>query len=902
MQPGPAPWASEIDALLREQQVDATTGLGTRDVAARRALFGANLLSESDRRGVLPILIDQFRSIVVVLLLGVGILAIAFRDVAEGLAIFAVILINGGIGFVTEWRATRSMEALRQYARVDCVVLRDGAALQLPAEQLVPGDVVLLDAGDLVPADLRLVEAARLTADESTLTGESLPVHKHTRTLPADTALLDRRNMLYKGTVITRGSGRGVVTGTGRETEFGRIFEQVRTAEAQLTPLEKRLNMLGERLAWAVIGMGGIMVAAGIWAGHGTLLAVEVAVALAVAAIPEGLPIVATITLARGMWRMARRNALITRLSAVETLGATSVILTDKTGTLTENRMAVTKILSAGGALQVQHAQTPGRATFLAGTEPLSDRVAEWLDESLRIAVLCNNAALARTGAVAVGDPTEVALLLAASGRGLWRDELLQAMPELREDAFDPESKRMATLHADGDAVRVAVKGAPEAVLPLCASALTESGVRPLDEAARVAWLDNVARLGSQGLRTIALAGKKVTTAEVDPYADLTLVAVMGLEDPPREGVGEALDICRRAGIDVVMVTGDHATTAGHVAAAVGLTDGSAAPGRSLDGSEVGRLLSSRDDDQLLAAKVFSRVTPEQKLALIALYQRQGHVVAMTGDGVNDAPALKKADIGVAMGVRGTAVAREAAAMVLQDDDFSTIVAAVAHGRAIFENIRKFVVYLLSCNISEVLVVGLATVVGAPLPLLPLQILFLNLVTDVFPALALGVGPGAASLMSARPRPAGESILTRGHWIRIGLHGVVMALTVLAAMTLSVTWLEFDRERSVAVAFCTLAAAQLLHVFNMRDNLRNVLRNEITRNAWIWAALSLCLLLVLGAVYIRPVADVLALTDPGTAGWVLILSAAVVPLAAAPVVRGLAAALVRGNAGMERGE
>jgi len=887
--------------LLRRQQVDAAIGLGTREVAVRRALHGPNLLREAGRRGMLPIFIDQFRSIVVGLLLGVGVLAIAFRDIAEGLAIFAVILINSSIGFVTEWRATRSMEALRQYARVDCIVMREGSAIQLPAEQLVPGDIVLLDAGDLVPADLRLVDAATLTADESTLTGESLPVRKHKDALPADTPLLDRQNMLFKGTVITRGSGRGVVTATGRKTEFGRIFEQVSTAESQLTPLEKRLNVLGERLAWAVILMGAVMVVAGIWAGRDALLAVEVAVALAVAAIPEGLPIVATIALARGMWRMARRNALVTRLSAVETLGATSVILTDKTGTLTENRMAVTTILAPEGPLQVRHAQAPGHATFHADRDLISGKAADLLDESLRIATLCNNAALSRTGAAPVGDPTEVALLMAASGRGLWRDELLQVMPEIREDAFDPDSKRMATLHTDGEAIRVAVKGAPEAILPLCTSAQTAGGSVALDEAGRARWLDDVARLGNQGLRTIALAGKHAATAADDSYTDLTLYSIMGLEDPPREGVDRALDTCRRAGIDVVMVTGDHATTACHVAAAVGLTDTGACEGHAIDGREVDRLLADRDDDVLLAAAVFSRVTPEQKLALIDLYQRRGHVVAMTGDGVNDAPALKKADIGVAMGVRGTAVAREAAAMVLQDDDFSTIVAAVAHGRAIFENIRKFVVYLLSCNISEVLVVGLATVLGAPLPLLPLQILFLNLVTDVFPALALGVGPGAASLMARRPRPGGEGILTRSHWLRIGLHGVVMALTVLVAMTVSVYWLEFDRGRALTVAFCTLAIAQMLHVFNMRDSLREFFRNEITRNAWIWVALLLCLILILGAVYVRPIAELLALTPPGATGWVLILSAAAVPLVAAPLVRGLATALAPIATGEGRG-
>jgi Ca2+-transporting ATPase len=867
-------WSVSADAVLQELVVDSTRGLEENEVLERRRIFGRNELQAAAQRHLVSILADQFKNIVIVLLASAGVLAMLFSDFAEAVAIFAVIAINATIGFLTEWRAVRSMEALRQFAKIDCVVLRAGVVRRLAADELVPGDVVLVEAGDLIPADLRLVEAAKLNADESTLTGESLPVHKHTDPLAENTVMLDRKNMAFKGTAITRGSGRGVVVSTGMRTEFGRIFEQVSEAESQRTPLEKRLDALGERLAWAVIVIGALIAIGGILAGREAFLAIEVAIALSVAAIPEGLPIVATIALARGMWRMAKRNALITKLSAVETLGATSVILTDKTGTLTENRMTVTTVLMADADITIEDS---GDVTVAAS-----------LDALLTTAALCNNAALQRTTETdmqGVGDPTEVALLIAASRRGIWREDLLEQIPEVREDAFDPDSKRMATVHERNGAYTVAVKGAPEVILSSCSKVRTTAGLVPLDEQELQRWLGRVNLLCGRGLRTIGLAEKTVDTVDADPYSDLTLHGVVGLEDPAREGIEDAIKSCREAGIAVVMVTGDHAETARNIATEIGIVDESTDARQFVGGEKVDRLFDQARNEELLAARVFSRVTPEQKLKLIDLYQQEEHVVAMTGDGVNDAPALQKADIGIAMGVRGTAVAKEAAKMVLQDDDFGTIVSAIGHGRIIFENIRKFVVYLLSCNSSEVLVVSLATIAGAPLPLLPLQILFLNLVTDVFPALALGVGPGRMSLMMQKPRPASERILMRRHWIEVGLYGAIMAIVVLAAMAISLLCLEFERERAVTVAFCTLALAQLWHVFNMRGNLKHIVNNEITRNIWIWLALVVCLALVIVAVYTPVLSDVMELSDPGVAGWMVIIIGSLMPLVAAPVVR-----------------
>ena len=867
-------WAVDVDEALRELAVAAQDGLDDSEVNRRRLTFGRNQLQEVKPRHIFSILAGQFKSIVTVLLVFAAILALLFSDVAEAVAIFAVILLNALIGFTTEWRAIRSMEAMRRFAEVECVALRAGVVVRLPAEDLVPGDIVFLEAGDLVPADLRLIKASKLNADESTLTGESFPVSKHVEPLSEATIMLDRHNMVFNGTAITRGTGRGVVVATGVRTEFGKIFEQVSSAVAQRTPLEKRLDSLGKRLAWIVIVIGVFVAIIGILAGREVFLAIEVAIALAVAAIPEGLPIVATIALAHGTWLMAKRNALITKLSAVETLGATSIILTDKTGTLTENRMSATTVLLADADVEL--------------TDELEVTSPAILDELLTAAALCNNASLQQTvdaDSSGVGDPTEVALLVAAAKRDIWRETLLKEAPEVHEDPFDPASKRMATVHDYGGTFTVAVKGSPEIILSNCGSVRTKDGVVPLDGDAVQRWIGRVEDLCASGLRTIAIASKSVDAPDVDPYDNLILLGVIGLEDPVRDGIQEAISQCHSAGVSVVMVTGDHAKTAKNIAQKIGVTDDSDDVGSFLEGDSVDSLFAEGRIQDLLDVRVFSRVTPEQKLQLISLYQEQEHVVAMTGDGVNDAPALKKADIGIAMGIRGTAVAKEAAEVILQDDEFGTIVAAIGHGRVILQNIRKFVVYLLSCNCSEVIVVCLATITGAPLPLLPLQILFLNLVTDVFPALALSVGPGEPSLMKSAPRPAGERLLTRRHWLEIGLYGVFMAVVVLAAMATAVLYLGFDRDKAVTVAFCTLALAQIWHVFNMRDSNGRFIDSEIIHNVWIWLALGLCLLLIFAAVYLPALSDVLRLVNPGYGGWLLILAFSLLPLLAAPAIR-----------------
>ena len=881
------PWGLDPAALLSLLEVDPARGLDAREVHRRFALHGPNQLQERRPRSILSILFAQFRSVVVALLAGAAALAFLFGDLPEAVAIVAVLLINAAIGFLTEWRAVRSMEALREFGHAHTLVRRDGKVREVRAEALVPGDIVLLDAGDAVTADLRLLESAKLAADESVLTGESVPVRKQAATLGADTPLMERNNMVFRGTAITRGTGLGLVIATGAATELGRIAELVSSAGAHATPLEERLDKLGRRLVWVTLALSILIALAGIAGGRDLRLAIEVAVALAVAAIPEGLPIVATIALARGMWRMAKRNALITRLSAVETLGATGIILTDKTGTLTENRMTVTRIELPDTSLRVGGTGLELEGEFWTGSGPLPDSEAAELDELLTAVALCSNATLQLDEAHrprALGDPTETALLVAAAKRGLDREVLAEAHEELREEPFDPDRKAMATFNAWDDGIRVFVKGAPESVLPLCDAYRVGDEDRPLSESDREQLRSRAAELGADGLRTLAVATRRNAETTDPPFERLTFLGVVGLLDPPREGVAEAIARCHGAGIRVVMVTGDHAATAGTIAERIGVLADADAPRQVFDASDWPRESVDLDDDELRAARVYARATPAQKLELIGRYQAQDEVVAMTGDGVNDAPALKKADIGIAMGIRGTQVAKDASAMVLQDDEFGTIVEAVAQGRAIYANLRKFVVYLLSCNISEIMVIGLATVAGAPLPLLPLQILFLNLVTDVFPALALGVGRGPEELMRQPPRAASEQILERRHWVRILGYGALLAATVLGAMAVALLLLGLGRAQAVTVSFLTLALAQLWHVFNMREAGTRLLRNEITGNAWIWAAIAICLVLLGAALWFEPLRAVLRLELPGLPGFGLAFAFSLVPLLLGPLV------------------
>lgn len=858
------PWAIETELVLNELTVDSARGLNEPEAAKRLRLHGKNEFAEAARRGLWRILLDQFSSVITALLCAAAVVALLFGDTAEALAIAVVVIVNSTIGFAIEHHALQSMQALRELGQVPATVRRDGQLRRIDARDLVPGDILVLEGGDVVSADARLIQSSRLQANESLLTGESEPVDKSPEIIPEASSLVERSNMLFKGSSLTRGYAEAVVVATGAATEVGAISDLTASASPGATPLEKNLKRLGHRLVGLTGLVCALMVLVGLATGQDLYLSIETAIALAVAAIPEGLPIVATIALARGMRRMARSNALIERLSAVETLGATSLIVTDKTGTLTANRMSVRRLLTAEAEIQVNH------------TSPGAD-----FRKLLEVAALCNTAELS-SSEDGIGDPTEIALLAAAEQAGIDIAALRLKFPCHTNIAFDSEVKMMATVHPAGGRLLYCVKGAPEQILKACASLWKSDATAIMSEQERSRWLEQANTLGNEGLRTLAFAFKEEDRADIHPYHDLTLLGIAGIADPPHRGISEDMRACHEAGIRVTMVTGDQLGTARAIAREIGLCP----PGRECQCLDASDMQDVQSNEAALAnADVIARANPRLKLGLIAMHQARAEVVAMTGDGVNDAPALKKADIGVAMGERGTQVAREAAAMVLEDDEFSTIIRAVSQGRVIYTNIRKFVVYLLSCNLSEILVIGVASMVGAAPPLLPLQILFLNLVTDVFPALALGACGAETGIMKQPPRSRSEPLIGRPQWARIVTHAGVITLSVVGGVELAAHLPGLEQNHPLTLAFLILAFSQLWHVFNMRADHSSSINNEITGNSWVWAAVVLCVVILGLAICFEPLRDILALRMPDTRGWLLIIAASLVPLLLGPLVK-----------------
>ncbi|MFH1453522.1 MAG: cation-transporting P-type ATPase [Armatimonadota bacterium] len=878
-----SPWSRPWEDIVKELDVSVDTGLSEEEAGKRLQEYGPNAIRETKRKSAWIVFISQFKSLIIALLAAAAVVAFVFGDWLEGAAIIAVIIINTLIGFFTELKSVRSMEALRKLTVVNTKVRRSGQVKEIPAQELVPGDIVILEGGDIITADIRLVHASKLQIDESTLTGESLPVGKSVNPVKEDSSVVDRTNMLFSGTAATRGSAQGVVVATGMESELGKISALVEEAEEEVTPLEKRLDQLGRKLIWVTLIIAFIVAVAGILTGKKLFLMIETAIALAVAAIPEGLPIVATIALARGVLRMARRNAIINRLSAVETLGATSVICTDKTGTLTENRMTVTNIITPSSDISVSGDALGSSGEFKKDGRLVQPADDNGLKEILKIGVLCNNASFDK--GKPVGDPLEVSLIIAGLKAGMDRAGLIKDMPEAMEEPFDSDIKMMATFHKNSDGYYVAVKGAPESILNACSSVLTDKGVAEITGEDKANFIKGNDTMAEQGLRILAFAYKVTGNKDVNPYEDLVFVGFAGLLDPPRSDVKGAIEQCKRSGIEVVMVTGDQSKTAKNIALVLGIIEDESrqvVESREFISPEE---MTQSDREKIIETKIFARVTPKQKLDLIEIHQKNGSVVAMTGDGVNDAPALKKADIGIAMGQRGTQVAQEASDMILKDDSFSTIVAAIEQGRIIFNNIRKFVFYLISCNVSEVMTVFLASVLTLPLPILPLQILFLNLVTDVFPALALGAGEGDPDIKYQKPRKSTEQILTKKHWLGVALYGFLITVSVLGALFIAMNFLGMHERGAVTVSFMVLAMSQLWHVFNMRDNDSNFFVNSVTKNIYVWGSIVLCIGLLLCAVYVPVLSRVLKLTGPGLKGWMLILGMSLIPLVAGQILK-----------------
>jgi Ca2+-transporting ATPase len=849
------PHAAPAGDVLSQFRSDPS-GLSDGEAAQRLREVGPNRLERTKPVPALKILADQFRSVVVWLLAAATAVSFVLGDRVEAAAIAVVLALNTVIGFVTELRARRAMAALLQLDVPRAFVVRSGHVRAVDAHTLVPGDVIAVDAGQQVPADARLLEETDLRLDEAALTGESLPTSKSTEIVAEDTPLADRTNMIYKGTIVAAGTARAVVTGTGAKTELGRIGLLTSSVHEERTPLERRLDALGRRLVWLALGVAALVAALGAAQGAPPALVFEMGIALAVAAVPEALPAVATIALAVGVRRMAHRNALVRRLPAVESLGSTTVVCTDKTRTLTSGDMTVVRVWAGDENYR------------LSDVSPSTVEPA--LKKALEVAALASRPPVSQSDAAAGpgGDPVDTAILEAAARLGVDRTGLADRRPAAGVVPFSSERKLAASFFQQDGRLHAFVKGAPRQILERAGRGPEGE---PLDPHRRDQLTEVNEAFARAGLRVLAVAAGPVETATEAALKDLAFVGFLGLMDPPAPGVRETIGRLRTAGLRTVMLTGDQRLTAEAVGRELGvLADGATVVGgRELEGM-------SRD---ALAGRVadigaYSRITPEHKLAIVGALQARGEIVAMLGDGVNDAAALKKADVGVAMGRRGTDVAKEAAAIVLQDDRFETIAAAVEEGRIIFDNIRKFVFYLFSCNVAEVLVLLVAGVLALPMPLLPLQVLWLNMVTDTFPALSLAVEPGDPEVMRRPPRDPREAILSRPFLARIGLYGVLITASTLGAF---IWCLRSAPDRAVSAAFMTLALAQTFHLGNARSASHLLHLGRLASNRFALGAVALSVALQLAAMYIGPLAATLRVVPLDGVQWLVVLACSAVP-------------------------
>ncbi len=880
--------ALPTESVLRELSGSAK---GLTDAEARDRLnrVGPNSLQLAKPVSAWMILFGQFRSVVVLLLVAAMAVAWLLGDPVEALAVLGVLVINATIGFVTELRARTAMAALLRLEVPRATVVREGRTQEIASTMLVPGDLIVLEAGQAIPADARLLSAAELRTNEAALTGESLPVDKNARAeLPQDIALADRVNMLYMSTAVVAGTGRGVVTGTGMQTEVGRIGRLVGGIREERTPLEQRLDALGRRLVWVTLAVGVIVVGVGVWRGEPLGRMIETGIALAIAAVPEGLPAVSTIALAIGVARMARRHALVRRLPAVEALGSATIVCTDKTGTLTAGEMTATALWVDGRELHITGTGYDPDGRFTADGRDVDANDDAALAVALRIGALANRASLSKDGDGwhIRGDPTEAALLVAAHKAGLERGALLQRWPETGEIPFSSERMLMATFHRANGRDVAHIKGAPARIVELSDRLLTAEGDVRLDDVGRTRLLEQNRVMAARGLRVLALATAPVDATDRTSLAGLTFVGFVGLSDPPAPGVKETIARFREAGIRTVMITGDQRLTAAAIARDLGILG---ADEEVIEGRELQHMAAGALGERLRTVAALSRVSPEDKLHIVEAFQERGEIVAMLGDGVNDAAALKKSNIGVAMGIRGTDVAKESAAVVLQDDRFQTIGAAVEEGRVIFDNIRKFVFYLFSCNAAEVFVILGAGLAGMPQPLLPLQILWLNLITDTFPALSLAAEPGERDTMRRPPLDPQKAILSARFLRDI----VFYALLITVVTLLAFIWALNDgsdepARRSVTIAFMTLALAQTFHLGNARGGGPVLGWRRMVENRWALGAVGLTIALQFFAVYFAPLAEVLGVTALDARDWMVI-----VPLALMPAVVGQTMALTR---------
>jgi len=844
------PWYQQEQAEILQSLGTRISGLNLTEVAERQKEY-PNVLDTEENSKPWLMFLRQFTETMVLVLLAATVISGAIGAMADAITILAIVIINAVLGFIQEYRAEKSLEAIKKMASPHAVVIRAGRKQSVAASELVPGDIVWVEAGDKIPADVRFLETHSLEVEEAALTGESVPVEKNSQPIVGETPLAERFNLGFMGTSVTRGRGLAVVVETGMHTEMGRIAALIKNTEQVMTPLQRKLDQLGKTLIVICLGVCALVTVMGILRGEPVMTMFMAGISLAVAAIPEGLPAIVTVVLAIGVQRMAAHNAIVRKLPAVETLGCTTAICSDKTGTLTQNKMTVVRLATLKHHLMISSEDGHQvKGTFIGNNQqevnPLQDST---LKRILEVAWNCNNSQLTQEkGEIeSEGDPTEIALRAMAYKAGL-----RNSLKRIREIPFDSEKKRMSVVVQQGNKYFVFTKGALEQILPLCQKV---EGGRSFtqDKSALLALQDKWAE---QALRVLAFAYREINWAEAHNLPEhqleknLTLLGVCGMIDPPRVGVTESVRLCRQAGITPIMITGDHPATALAIGQQIGLSDHN----QALIGSQIDAL----DDRQLfqktMQSRVFARVTPQHKNRIVKVLQKYGHVVAMTGDGVNDAPAVKAADIGISMGITGTEVTKEASAMILADDDFSTIVKAVYQGRAIYDNIRKFIRYLLGCNIGEVLVMFMASLLAMPLPLLPIQILWVNLVTDGLPAMALGLEPPVPGIMQRKPRPVDEGVFSRGlGWIILS-RGIFISVITLISFSVGLVYFKVQGmdELSLArsMALTTLVIAQLFYVFECRSETFSPFELGFFKNKFLIGAVVCSLTMHLAVLYI----------------------------------------------------
>jgi P-type Ca2+ transporter type 2C len=880
-------------------------GLTPEEAEKRLSQYGPNELREEKKKiSVWSLVAEQFKSTLIIILMAAVVISVGLgivsylhnpgaglpEEITDAIVIFAIVIACVALGVVEEYRSEKAMEALKKMAALTATVVRKGADVEIPARDIVPGDIVVLSTGDRIPADLRLIEAFNLRTDEASLTGESTPVEKVTQVIEGtDIAIGDRKNMTYSGTTATYGRGKGIAVATGMQTEFGKIAAMLQEVEEEKTPLEKNLDRVGRWLGYACLGVVAVVVglelvrtliSTGAITGDVILKMFIWGVSLAVAAVPEALAAVVVISLSLGVRRMVKRHALVRRLAAVETLGCTTVICSDKTGTLTQDQMTVRQIYAGGKLINVTGVGYEPKGQFQLNGKVMDVSQDTAVQTLMKINTLCNDTRLVSVDGVwgIRGDPTEGALVVISAKAGLLQEEANEQFPRIDEIPFSSERKRMTTIHNTPEGRIAYSKGAPEIVLDSCSYILVNGKEKPLAEENKTGVLDTARQMAGQALRVLGMAYKKLPempACREDSEKGMVFVGLAGMIDPPREEVKEAIRLCDKAGIKSVMITGDHKLTAMAVAKELGILK----KGVALTGAELDKLTDEEFENSVEDIEVYARVSPAHKLRVIEAFDKRGEIVAMTGDGVNDAPALKKADIGVAMGITGTDVSKEAAAMVLTDDNFASIVAAVEEGRGIFQNIKKYLIYLLSCNVGEVLIMFVAGLMGMALPLLAIHLLWVNLTTDGLPALALSVDPSDPDIMEQPPRDPKSSIFSKNMLITIGAIGVAMTATMVPMFLWKLTseggsWRDPNNPlipEAQTMVLCTMVLFELFTALACRSEIHSFFKLGPLSNKWLIYANLSSLALLMGVLYIPPLMGPFHVVHMGPEDWMWIV-------------------------------